>query len=234
MPNTRKAFEETSHAVLWGPMPQGTPLKKIKDWPWLIVDGGINQLLKKSQKTTLQKKIKQNRALWVGDGDSQKKPKELLPITTLLYSPIKDSSDLKLALNILKKAQEIVLQGFWGGDFSHQMGNIGEVSHFVERKKGRMAYFEQQAFVLSPGKWELSPTSYFSLLLIKKGTLSLKGPCQYQLLKKTIMSPFSSYGISNQWKKQGPKKEKVVLNSSAPILYLPSNFELWPKFKGVI
>lgn len=194
--------------VLVGPMgPQILP--SFLSYSLLGVDGGANFILKMDA--------------WIGDHDSLTEDPNAEHI--FKFSPLKDRSDLGLALDLFtsQSPYKLHLWGFLGGRKDHELFNLGEVSAFLEKKPKSEAYFYNQKgkvtfHFLSQGEWELTHQGIFSLGALKNTSLSMKGECHYPISEETMIGPLSSFGLSNE--AHGTFKIKT----SGPIfLYFPES-----------
>lgn len=170
-----------------GPMgPKISPA--LSQFPILAVDGGAE--------------FCDRMDVWIGDGDSNR---SLLDCENVYrYGPIKDQSDLGLALGMFQgqKPLELHLWGFLGGRRDHEWINLGEVYHFLETKHEAVAHFynsqgKLEVSVYSAGRQALSHQGTFSLATIKENQIQILGAVQYALTEKTTLLPLSSLGLSN-------------------------------------
>ncbi len=221
-----------SEVVIFGPcLDSFASLAKVHlGLPWLIVDGGINPLISGKYRPLLLSKIEKKEVQWIGDGDSKISLPKKMP--GLLFPSHKDESDLELALELIPRAKKIILYGMWGGRFDHHLANFGVLSHFC-KSAGKMAVFTEGAVILGPGKWALSYSKNFSLILFQRGEIKLRGACRFKLAKSTSFPPLSPWGISNLWI-PSKKNKKVLLTTKRPTLYLPNSLKIVPHFLGKI
>ena len=129
----------------------------------------------------------------VGDGDSS-----TIPLDEKL-STKKDFSDLGYALNqITQPFPEIHLFGFLGGRKDHELFNLGEIFHFLQRQTEPVyANFEDVWIGYSAGTWELEIEGLFSLVTFSSTEVSLLGECKYQIPPGTEVPSITSFGLSN-------------------------------------
>lgn len=130
----------------------------------------------------------------VGDGDSSS-----IPLDETL-SPEKDFSDLGYALNqITNHFGQIHLYGFLGGRRDHELFNLGELHHFLERQENQTtAYFDDQWTAYSAGQWDLDIFGTFSLITFSDETkIQLDGHCRYHIPRGTVVPTVTSFGLSN-------------------------------------
>ncbi len=127
----------------------------------------------------------------VGDGDSSPLPlNEKLPAE-------KDFSDLAYVLKHADQYRKVDAYGFWGERKDHELANLGEFQQFLKRQKRAEIHLPPHAKGYSAGSWSLLLNGLFSLLLLEAGEIQMTGDIQYPILKKQILAPLSSLGISN-------------------------------------
>lgn len=128
----------------------------------------------------------------VGDGDSFEKPlDEKLPAQ-------KDFSDLAYVLEHADQYRRIDAFGFWGERKDHELANLGEFQRFLKRQKRAEIHMPPLAKGYSAGSWSLLINGLFSLLVLEAGEIQMTGDIQYPIPHKKMVSPLSSFGISNQ------------------------------------
>lgn len=174
---------------------QGTP----EDTQIIFVDGGLNHWAKFQKKAPLYLKS----SISIGDGDSALTKMQLQKTNQNL-------SDLAFFLQkgkaIAQKAQSFSFVGFLGGNPSatnrldHLLFNISEISAFrksLNPKNKILIKMDNEVFFFGPGIHEIEINSRFSFMSFDSNIVKITGDCEYKLLKKTIISPLSSKGLSN-------------------------------------
>ncbi len=130
----------------------------------------------------------------VGDGDS------FAGKIDVELDPQKDFSDLAFALGqIPAHFCEVILCGFLGGRRDHELFNIGEAHHFLRaRLSPTRVSFDDEIIGYSAGAWQFERLGLFSIAVIEQTAVALTGDCLYTCPDKTIFTPVSSLGLSNQ------------------------------------
>jgi thiamine pyrophosphokinase len=170
-----------------GPMGPLMP-DHLKAYSTIAVDGGANFI--------------DSSDIWVGDADSVKT--EIKATHVFRLSVEKDQSDLAMALSLFQEQfhYKFHFWGFLGGRKDHELFNLGEALRFLEahqecqilfyREDGKLAFH-----LLGSGKWKFTHIGLFSLGTLKKTSVKLKGECHYPIPKSKIITPLSSFGLSN-------------------------------------
>ena len=181
----------------------------------IVVDGGLNH------KITFQDYIS------IGDGDSTKssleqKCQHLLPED-------KNESDLHHALKLIPtKAKKILLHGFLGGRQDHQLMNLAECSHYIDKEenfeKNLHFYKDKERFIsiLGPNTWVLEYFGVFSLFSFIDQNVVLFGDVKYRLGGEytQVLSAYTSLGLSNSASGQ------FTLKNQRPILIFWSQSQI--------
>ncbi len=189
-----KAYQLPPHLaakVEWtfvGPMgPNLHP--ELEAYPILAVDGGAHYSTKID--------------VWVGDKDSFEG--EVKSEVSFSHPPAKDVSDLGLALHLLTHHLHYRLHfwGFLGGRKDHELFNLGEGLHFLERHPESQIILyndkKQISFhLLGEGHWKFKHEGLFSLGTLKPTKVKLKGDCRFPIKDALSLSPLSSFGLSNE------------------------------------
>lgn len=184
-----RRFAAHRRITLVGPMqtkplyparPQPKPVNTQAE-PLIWVDGGANHRHGKT-------------GFAVGDGDSA-----LCDLDQYL-STDKDYSDLAYVLRCLPAHfDEVILLGFLGARYDHQLFNFGEVHHFLrDAKTPTQVRFEHSIQVYSQGEWTFTARGVFSLAVFEPSTVQLLGACQFPITTPTVLLPLSSLGLSNR------------------------------------
>jgi thiamine pyrophosphokinase len=203
LPSTLKTLNEW---LFVGPMGPEAPIQ-LSDLPTIAVDGGAHFI--------------ENPSVWVGDADSF--PGEVKASHIYKHPIEKDFSDLALAFSLLQDQRhyKIHLWGFVGGRKDHELFNLGESLNFLD------SHQECQVFVygtngkiefqlIGAGQWKFTHAGIFSLGSLKKTTVRLTGDCKYQIKKPYVLSPLSSFGLSNF------ASGEITLENSGPVfIYYP-------------
>lgn len=195
----RAGIKQNKELTLVGPMAIAVP-KELAHLPQILVDGGSR--IKKKHLISIS----------VGDGDSWGKKLDIRVPSK------KDYSDLSLALSLIPKQIKIIhLVGFWGGREDHQFINLGEIHHFLSRKKQVevKVWAKQKLMIwgLSKGQFNFSHTGTFSLFNFKNCKVNIKGKCEYSMKGSTLRA-YSSHGLSNVG------FGAMEIKSSAPLLVI--------------
>lgn len=176
--------------LVLGPMSIDT--QRINDFNpsyTLIIDGGINHLKR------LGSLIHEVNSLNIGDDDSSKiKGKMDIELDT-----VKDLTDLAAGLYLLdsSKVSSIHLEGFTGGDFAHQLANIGEINAYLKRNLKIQSLTLDSLLIYNAGKHQIKLDRVFSIISLNQQHISLEGSVKYPLNKHRL-EPFSSLGIHNE------------------------------------
>lgn len=189
-----------------GPMGPNLP-SALKENPIIAVDGGLDYTDRVD--------------VWVGDADSSVKKIEAPHI---YRHPVeKDKSDLALALSLFQEGSHYKFHfwGLMGGRRDHELFNLGEAHQYLEdHPESQILFYNAQEKVcfhlLGEGQWKFSHTGIFSLGTIKKTSVKLKGECHYPILSSHILTPLSSFGLSNIG-----SGEMVLENDGPVFLYYP-------------
>jgi thiamine pyrophosphokinase len=172
------AHADAGRIQLVGPLAQ--PDTELSE-PVIFVDGGAA--------------LRQNNmGLAVGDGDSY--PGAL----DYRLDPDKDFSDLAFALSLVEsRFGEIELHGFLGGRRDHELLNLGEVFHFLNRltEPARLR-MDDAVDAFSTGSWQFHRHGLFSLVVFSPARVALSGDCRYPIATGTLIRPVSSLGLSNE------------------------------------
>ncbi|GAB4019885.1 MAG: hypothetical protein Fur0010_22230 [Bdellovibrio sp.] len=146
----------------------------------------------------------------LGDGDSAPSGLKF----DQLFDPVKDETDLELALQTLPKHSfALSLWGFLGGRRDHELAAYGAVAHFLlDRPEHNVVHFDEVNKILAPGSHQLEFSGGFSLLAFYPTTLHLDGNIDYKSEDVIELRPFSGRGISN--KAYGP----FELTCNSPLL----------------
>ncbi len=140
--------------------------------------------------------------LWVGDSDSCAE----LPACRHLvrHSPEKDLSDLALALALFTEdaAYRFHLWGFLGGRRDHELFNLGEVHRFLKGKaRAEVSIYDGRGELrfrfFGSGRRTFTHRGTFSLGTLEATPVTLEGQCRYHIPEGTVLSPLSSFGLSN-------------------------------------
>ncbi|MCB0411769.1 MAG: hypothetical protein KDD22_04545 [Bdellovibrionales bacterium] len=153
------------------------------DNPIIYVDGG---LIHRSQEAHIYTSL--------GDGDSSPLKPELL------FPSHKDSSDLKLALDLIPGGiKEVVLHGFLGGRRDHEWINFGVVHRFLKGRNNscRVVWETPNIVSVSKGKWPFEFKGTFSLICFEDTLLNLQGKVEYEYTEIEKFPALSSRGLSN-------------------------------------
>lgn len=192
-------LSEKLNWIILGPM---GPRLTLNGEAILAVDGGI-QHTKKAD-------------FWVGDGDSS--PSLTLPLHRHHLSREKDFSDFKAALDLIPQAKTIYLWGFLGGRRDHELAVFGECADFLKHHlQCRIYLYEEGKLVgmaLPPGSGDIQYTGGFSLFVMEKARVRLVGDVLYQLPQPSLLSPFSSHGLSNR------ASGSLRYESEAPLFFI--------------
>jgi thiamine pyrophosphokinase len=163
--------------TLLGPMLQ----QRIRqDDPLILVDGGSN--------------FREGEAGFaVGDGDSSREQLDQF------LNPDKDFSDLAYVLGRLPaNFREVKLLGFLGGRRDHELFNLGEVHHYLDRAEAPTRVdLDDAVSACSAGQWQFDIEGTFSLAVLAPARVTLLGRCQYHIAEPELMRPLSSFGLSN-------------------------------------
>jgi thiamine pyrophosphokinase len=159
--------------------------------------------------------------IWVGDADSY--TKEIKAPLIIRHPVEKDQSDLALALGLFEEALNYKLHfwGFLGGRKDHELFNLGEALHFLEWHQGSQVLIygtdgKLEFHLLGEGHWKFTHHGTFSLGTVKKTSVKLKGECHYPILQSQILSPLTSFGLSNIG------KGEMILETEGPVfVYYP-------------
>lgn len=179
----------------------------LKHFPIIAVDGGGNHTDRSD--------------VWVGDSDSLINKIEAPHI---YRHPVeKDKSDLALGLSLLKECShyKIHFWGFLGGRKDHELFNLGEALGFLEQHPESQILIydanEKISFhLLGNGQWKFRHEGLFSLGTLKKTSVKLIGECHYPIPKSHILTPLSSFGLSNVG------KGDMILDTAGPVfIYYP-------------
>lgn len=197
-------FVNTQEWTLVGPMGPKVPESFLSN-PILCVDGGSNFTTKMD--------------IWVGDGDSSTQAISAPHI--FKFSPQKNESDLALALNLLshESPRTLHLWGFVGGRKDHELLNLGEVMHYLDKATHTQAiFYDDQARptyrALSSGDWVFSHEGVFTVASFKSVKLKILGQVSYPLNEFTELLPLSSLGLSNE------AKGEIQIINQAPVMVI--------------
>lgn len=180
----KRQIKATKILTIVGPVTDKVP-SHLKMHPQLLVDGGANI------------KNKSKMCFSIGDGDSFSKKLDLI------LPKRKDFSDLAFSLNIIPKHITVThFCGFLGGRRDHEFVNLGEIAHFLKKKKNHQSFLwddkNLKVMILSKGRFKFSHTGLFTVVAPFSPTkASLKGDCEYQIKQKTNIKTLSSVGLSN-------------------------------------
>ncbi|MFP5385633.1 MAG: hypothetical protein ACLGHN_06105 [Bacteriovoracia bacterium] len=203
LPSSLRNFSEW---ILLGPMGPELP-SDLYTLPLMAVDGGAH--------------FATSMDIWVGDADSYS---EEIHAPHVIRHPIeKDQSDLALALNLFNDPchYKLHLWGFLGGRRDHELFNLGEALSFLDKQDGSQILFYNESGkityqVVGSGHWKFSHQGLFSLGALKRTEVTLRGDCYYPIKSPQILTPLSSFGLSNIG--QG---EMTLTTDGAVFLYFP-------------
>lgn len=188
--------------------PMGPDLSDVlRSYPVIAVDGGGNFV--------------QSPDIWVGDADSLSVSVDSPHIYR--HPPEKDKSDLALALSLFsgRFRYKFHFWGFIGGRRDHELFNLGEALKFLdEHSEGQILFYDEHARIifhlLGAGHWRFNHKGLFSLGTIKKTTVKLKGECDYPIEKPHLLTPLSSFGLSNVG-----RGDMILENEGSVFIYYP-------------
>lgn len=200
-------FINTQEWTVVGPMGPPPP-DFLLSHPILAVDAGAD--------------FCQKMDIWVGDGDSIKKPIEAANI--FKFSPQKSESDLAIALSLLGQHHHRTLHlwGFLGGRKDHEWLNMGEVMRYLQLKpKSEVIFYDSKTArptvrCLGAGDWVIEHKGIFSVASTQRVRAKILGDCDYPLTEFTEFSPLSSLGLSNS--SQGKFQ---IINDGALMVIFP-------------
>lgn len=159
--------------------------------------------------------------VWVGDADSF--TGEVSSSISFKHPVDKDRSDLSLALGLFKRplCYKLHLWGFLGERKDHELFNIGECLHFLDKHPGSEILLyrkngEVEFHLLGLGLWSFERHGTFSLGTIKKTEVELLGECDFPISPPSYIYPLTSFGLSNR------AKGTIRLNTEGPVfIYFP-------------
>jgi len=210
--NLHNHFYKSNHFIVIGPgkisLKDIHPLHKHVGI-FTFIDAGLKHLpkLKKYISSTVP-------MVSFGDGDSSK--------SQMTYPKLnQNQSDLAFFLSLMKKNKIYGLyhfQGFLGGRLDHELINLGEIIQFIDSiktpKNNSLAIIEKKILCLPPGKHKIHLNGIFSIISHVDSNLTLKGHCDFQILKPKILKSISSQGLSNK----GFGKIEISTNQTVVII----------------
>lgn len=197
--NEKLAFlNRATHITVIGPHCQSSPSLKTHS-PVVFIDGGAIFF-------SLHHNNESHNYLFLGDGDSLP---DHSPVSKesfdILLSAEKDQSDLEYFLNLsMENVEELTLHGFSGGDFDHELSNLGAFFSFLEKpiyQNRALTINVDQKFIFkksSAGNNQQSRFDFhggFSLFTLENQPILLNGNLRYQ--GEFSLARLSSRGLSN-------------------------------------
>lgn len=193
---------DATRIMLVGPL-AGAGTEPVE--PVLFVDGGAHR-----RESAL--------GVSLGDGDSYDGDLDHR------LDPAKDFSDLAFALGLIgPNFSRVHLAGFLGGRRDHELLNLGEVFHFLDRRATRTRVTMDGAIeAFSAGRWTFESCGIFSLVPFSPCRVTLGGNCRYPIPPGTAVRPLSSFGLSNLG------DGAIDLEADAPVFILHDEpLDLW-------
>lgn len=180
-------WNQLRHLALIGPMDFNLNSPLTSETGLIFVDGGTRHLDRFAAHP-----LKYS----LGDGDSAPSGLKF----DQLFDPIKDETDLELALQSLPEHSfSLSLWGFLGGRRDHEMAAYGAVAQFLlDRPEQNEVHFDGINKILAPGSHQLEFSGGFSLIAFYLTTLHLDGNIDYKCDDVIELKPFSGRGISNK------------------------------------
>ena len=203
-------IRKTRKVIVVGPCPLGEAAKfPMPSYPVLFIDGGAAH----------QQHFKQHPSLSIGDGDS------FSGHLDIVLPKEKNLSDLRAGLDLLPShIEEIYFLGLIGGRKDHEMINLGEIHHFLQRQQvPTQAYFDKDFQAIQKGTYHFSHQGIFSLIALQETDVSLNGEIDYPLKESTPLEVLSSRGLSNY------ARGEFTISCDRPLFILFQGGPLWPK-----